>query len=44
LATALHAQAKQPKALWQIEGKHVAGLVDTPEEFVAQVNKLLIAK
>lgn len=44
MATALHAQARQPKTLWQIEGKHVAGLVNTPEEFVAQVNKLLIAK
>ncbi|MDK2596808.1 alpha/beta hydrolase [Pseudoalteromonas obscura] len=42
MAQTLYASANSEKQLWEIRGKHVAGLIDLPQEYISKVNGLLL--
>ena len=39
MAKTLQEKAKNNSELWQISGKHVAGLIDLPNDYVAKINE-----
>ena len=41
MAKKLYSNANDDKELWKVRGKHVAALIDSPEEYVSRIDNLL---
>ncbi|KZN30011.1 hypothetical protein N480_03445 [Pseudoalteromonas luteoviolacea S2607] len=41
MAKTLYARARSDKKLWEVKGKHVAAMIDYPQEYVDRINELL---
>ncbi|OCQ23113.1 hypothetical protein A7985_03960 [Pseudoalteromonas luteoviolacea] len=41
MAETLYAKANGEKELWEIKGKHIAAMIDLPQDYVSKINDLL---